>query len=117
MADKSILLVEDDPLVSSLYQHVLLDAGYSVHPAASLGQAWASLRKHSYALVIGDWKLPDGDGVPLLDTVAQLGAKTLFMSGYLLKLPRRQARMHPVLMKPVRPDEMLAAVEEQIGAA
>lgn len=117
MAEKRILLVEDESLIGDLLEHVLLSEGYAVDVAPTVAVAWQHLRQHAYALVIADWQLPDGDGLTIADAAAQLGAKTLFMSGYLFRMPGGRAQGHPTLMKPIRPAEILAAVQEEIGAA
>ena len=43
----------------------------------------------TYALVITDWRLPDGDGMIVADWEKEIGAKTFVMSGYLFEMPRR----------------------------
>jgi hypothetical protein len=39
------------------------------------------------------------------------------MSGYLFHMPGGRADTHETLMKPVRPSEMVAAVQRSIGTA
>jgi hypothetical protein len=46
-----------------------------------------------------------------------LGAETLVMSGYLFQMPGDLADRHETLMKPLRPIEIVAAVERSIGKA
>jgi len=57
-----ILLVEDDPDVRLLLEHVLLGAEYGADGAETLAQAHALLGSASYDLVIADARLPDGRG-------------------------------------------------------
>ncbi len=115
MAAKRILLVEDEPEISDLLAHVLIGEGYAVDVAQIVAQAWQLLDQHSYALVIADWRLPDGDGTLIADAAADLGAKTYVMSGYLFQMAGGRAERHETLMKPVRPGEIVAAVERSIG--
>jgi DNA-binding NtrC family response regulator len=77
----------------------------------------ACLAVRPYTLVISDWRLPDGDGLLVAETAAQLGAKTFVMSGYLFQMPGGRADRHETLMKPIRPSEMVDAVERAIGKA
>ena len=70
-----------------------------------------------YDLVISDWRIPDGNGLLLADIAAELGAKTMVMSGYLFQMPGGRADRHETLMKPLRPSEIVAAVERSIGKA
>ncbi len=115
MTNKRILLVEDDPDLGFLLTHVLSDAGYVVDLATTRREAGEYLEERQYALVIADWKLPDGDGVMIADAASGQGAKTIVMSGYLLQMPGSKADAHLTLMKPVRPDELVDAVRRAIG--
>jgi DNA-binding response OmpR family regulator len=62
MAEKRILLVEDEPETSDFLTTALRGSGYAVDAARTAAEAWACLDAHRYALVIADWRLPDGDG-------------------------------------------------------
>ena len=117
MPDKRILLVEDEPEVRRPLTHTLRAAGYRVDVAATEAEAWTHLDAHDYAAVIADWRLPDGDGTQILDSAAQEGAYTFLMSGYLFMMPGGKADRHETLMKPLRPSEIVAAVERSIGKA
>jgi DNA-binding response OmpR family regulator len=117
MGAKRILLVEDEPEISEFLTTALRGSGYAVDAAGTAAEAWAYLDAQRYALVITDWRLPDGDGMVIADAAVQLGAKTLLMSGYLFHMPGGRAEAHETLMKPVRPSEMVAAVQRSIGTA
>ena len=103
--------------ISDFLTTALRGSGYAVDAARTAAEAWACLDAHRYALVIADWRLPDGDGLLIADGAAELGAKTLLMSGYLFHMPGGRAEQHQTLMKPIRPSEMVAAVQQSIGAA
>ena len=117
MPGKRILLVEDDSLIRELFGHVLYDEGYAVDIAATAADAWRHLMARRYALVIVDWRLPDGDGFEIADAAAEAGAKTLVMSGYLFQMSGGRADQHETLMKPIRPSEITAAIERTIGCS
>ena len=53
----------------------------------------------------------------IAEAAAHLGANTLVMSGYLFQMPGGRAERHETLMKPVRQQELVAAVERSIGKA
>jgi DNA-binding response OmpR family regulator len=114
LKEQRILLVEDDD-VGVLLTHVLVDEGYLVDLATTNAEAWAHLDAHEYALVIADWKLPDGAGMVIADAAVHLGAKTVVMSGYLFQMPGGRADSHETLMKPVRPSELVDVVQRSIG--
>ena len=115
LAEKRILLVEDESTTRELLAHVLYAEGYQVDVAETVAEAKAFLDTTPYSLVIVDWRLRDGDGLLIADTAAELGAKTVVMSGYLFQMPGRRTERHETLMKPLRPSEIVAVVERQIG--
>lgn len=115
MPDTRVLLVEDEAEVRQLLAHSLRSAGYLVDVAASAAEAWARLEDAAYGVVIADWRLPDGDGTLILDWASEQGAHTFLMSGYLFQMPGGRAERHDSLMKPLRPSEIVAAVERSIG--
>ena len=115
MLDKRILLVEDDRHIRELLAHVLFAEGYPVDVASTAAEAWQQLEAQPYALVIADWRLPDGDGTVIAEAAADMGAATFVMSGYLFQMPGGRSERHETLMKPIRPSEIVAAVERRIG--
>jgi DNA-binding response OmpR family regulator len=117
MPQKRILLVEDEPAIHDTLAHVLSDEGYRVDVATTVAEAVNFLGTASYALVIADWRLPDGNGLLIADMGIELGAKTILMTGYLFQLPEDRTNRHETLMKPLRPSEVVAAVERVIGKA
>ena len=117
MAEKCILLVEDEPDIQDILTYTLRRKGYTVDVAATVTEAQTRLQATSYALVITDWRLPDGDGMIIADWAKEVGAKTFVMSGYLFEMPGGRALEHDTLMKPVNPNDMVDIVEQSIGTA
>jgi DNA-binding response OmpR family regulator len=115
MAAKRILLLEDDAHLAGMLLFVLQGAGYVVDLALTVAQAERRLVDQDYRLVIADWRLPDGDGIAVADRAADLGRKTAVLTGYALQVPRERAERHEIWMKPMRPSELVAAVERCIG--
>lgn len=115
MPNQRILLLEDDAQTSPLLTHVLIDEGYVIDFAETMEKAWALLHVHHYGLVIADWRLPDGNGLEIANAAARAGSKTIIMSGYLFQMPVGAADAHDIMMKPVRPTEIIAAVKRHIG--
>ena len=62
----SVLVVDDEPDLRTLYELTLLRAGYRVETAASLGEANEQLKTQRFDVVITDMRLPDGMGMELL---------------------------------------------------
>jgi two-component system response regulator PilR (NtrC family) len=62
----SILVVDDEPDLRTLYELTLLREGYRVETASSVEEARHQLRDHRFDAVITDMRLPDGYGMELL---------------------------------------------------
>jgi CheY-like chemotaxis protein len=58
-----ILLVEDERELRDLLALGLRPARYAVELAATAADAHQLLQQKRYALVIADWRLPDGNGI------------------------------------------------------
>jgi len=69
MAEKSILVVDDDHVIRDSLTEFLKTEGFKTGIAATVKEASAELEKQNYALVITEINLPDGDGFQLLDLV------------------------------------------------
>jgi CheY-like chemotaxis protein len=85
MAAKRILLVEDEEDIAEILALVLRSEGYIVDTADTLAQARQRLKSMRYTLVNTDLRLPDGDGLEIVDRAAELGARTSILSGYVLQ--------------------------------
>ena len=115
MAEKSILLVEDERELRDTLALGLRRAGYMVDLAATAADAQQLLDQKQYALVIADWRLPDGNGIDLADRAVKLRAQTIIVSGYLFNLPAGAADRHGLLTKPITIYNLVAAVQQRIG--
>jgi len=62
----SILVVDDEPDLRTLYELTLLREGHKVGTAASLREAREQLQAQRFDVVITDMRLPDGFGMELL---------------------------------------------------
>lgn len=62
----SILVVDDEPDLRTLYELTLLREGYRVETASSVQEAREQLGSHRFDAVITDMRLPDGFGMELL---------------------------------------------------
>src|SRR5260370_28015216 len=109
-----ILLVEDEYNVRVLLEHVLIDGGYEVDSAATVAEAKSLLDSVRYDLVLADGRLPDGTGMMLADLAEESGIKALIITGYAFQLA--ELGRYEFLMKPVRPAELVGAIERILGA-
>jgi two-component system response regulator HydG len=115
MPGKRILLVEDDAAVRGMLDTALMGEGYAVDQADTAARARSRLDAARYDLVVADWRLPDGNGLDIADLAADNGIKTILMSGYLFQIPAEKTTRHELLMKPMRPSELVQAVKRLIG--
>ncbi|HEX6018809.1 MAG TPA: sigma-54 dependent transcriptional regulator [Burkholderiaceae bacterium] len=70
-AHYSLLVVDDEPDLRTLYELTLLREGYDVESASSVDDAWQRLASRTYSAVITDMRLPDGSGLDLLRRLEQ----------------------------------------------
>ena len=116
MPEQRILLVEDEATTRAILTEVLRGEGYVIDSVATAAAATTCLEAIFYELVVADWRLPDGDGVTVADTAAQLGSKTLIVTGHLSDLPPGVADRHQLRSKKAGHADILAAVREAIGS-
>jgi two-component system response regulator PilR (NtrC family) len=71
----SLLVVDDEPDLRTLYELTLLREGYDVETAGSVDDAWLHLKDRTYSAVITDMRLPDGTGLDLLRRIEEAGRR------------------------------------------
>jgi len=80
----SLLVVDDEPDLRTLYELTLVREGYEVETAGSVEEAWALLAGRAFSAVITDMRLPDGTGLELLQRLDDAGRaeKTIVITAY-----------------------------------
>ncbi len=80
----SLLVVDDEPDLRTLYELTLMREGYHLETAGSVAEALTRLQRRHYSAVITDMRLPDGSGLDLLHWLEQQGRdeKTLVITAY-----------------------------------
>jgi DNA-binding NtrC family response regulator len=116
MGASRILLVEDDADVRPLLEHILLSSGYQVTVAERVASANQQLENQPFDLVVTDVNLPDGNGLAVADKAAAAGIKALVVTGHGLSLKPGSLARYDYLLKPLRVDELLRAVEGCLAA-
>jgi two-component system cell cycle sensor histidine kinase/response regulator CckA len=111
-----LLVVDDDPTITQIYDEVLRSQGYDVVTAGSVGQATARMDdvNGDVHVLIVDLGLPDGDGADFVkDAKTKYGERpTMFVSGWsdefwqLQDAPGRWV----IMRKPIAIPKLLAAV-------
>ena len=70
-AKNQVLVVDDEADIRELLSMTLNRMGLETHCAASTGEAFALLEANRYDLCLTDMRLPDGDGLRVLEHVAK----------------------------------------------
>ncbi len=71
----SLLVVDDEPDLRTLYELTLLREGYDVETAGTVEEALLHLKDRTYSAVITDMRLPDGTGLDLLRKLEETGRR------------------------------------------
>lgn len=115
----SILVVDDEPDARQLIDHILSEAGATVHTAPSAAIALEYLRSQPLDLLISDIGMPEEDGYALIRRVRQLAPAPCarIPAIALTAFARATDRQHALkdgfdlhLTKPVPPSELVGIV-------
>jgi flagellar assembly protein FliH len=109
--DSSILVVDDEEAIRELLVKLLRSAGHRVRAVGSAREAHAALKASPVSLLITDVKLPDQDGLALLQQACELDHRMmgLVMTGYGtvdLAVQAMKAGAAEFLMKPFENDAL-----------
>ena len=75
----AILIIEDDLTFSTMLATWLGRQGFHTETASNLSRARKALERQTFGLVLSDLRLPDGDGLSLLDYMRKKGVAAPFM--------------------------------------
>lgn len=80
----SLLVVDDEPDLRTLYELTLLREGYDLDTAGTVQEALLHLKDRTYSAVITDMRLPDGSGLDVLRWLEESGRreKTIVITAY-----------------------------------
>ena len=110
-----ILLVDDDPDVRPLLEHILLSEGHEVTTAESVKVGASLLGRQPFDLLLTDVNLPDASGLALADTAKAANVKVLVLTGHGLRLPPGSLQGYNYLLKPIRVAELNKAVLDALA--
>jgi len=106
-----ILVVDDDEGVRHLLEDVLGIANHDVDAAATVKAALALLENNSYNFVLADLMLPDRSGMQIAEEAHRRGIPTIILTAYGHPFRKADLARFGLMLKPVRPPELLDAVE------
>jgi flagellar assembly protein FliH len=112
MPPAHVMIVEDDPVISRLLAEVVKQEGYQVSTAPCAQAALDALKRHPADILLTDYKLPDRDGLSLLEQVMRDDAQTvgIVMTGFGtvdLAVKAMKLGASDILVKPFEPDQVL----------
>ena len=123
MANKKILIVEDDPDVRQGLSLRLRANGYDIFFAGDVVASLIEARKHQPDLIILDLGLPAGDGflvIERLKAVEALAAIPIIVVSARAGVANQEralaAGVKAFLQKPVDNGELLAVIQKTLGA-
>ncbi|MCK4546004.1 MAG: sigma-54-dependent Fis family transcriptional regulator [Candidatus Eisenbacteria sp.] len=76
---KSILVVDDEPLIREFLTEILSRKRYRVEAAADGEDALSMVKKDRFALVLTDWRMRGRDGISLLRAAREVSPDTRFV--------------------------------------
>lgn len=112
-----VLIVDDDPAVSRIFQQILTMRGYHVTTARDGNAARLALARSDFDVIISDISMPGVDGIELLRTLRErdLDVPVVLVTGE----PGLDTAMRATeygafryLLKPVAPKDLLQLVSE-----
>ena len=118
----SLLVVDDEPDLRTLYELTLLREGYDIETAGTVEDALAHLKDRTFSAVITDMRLPDGTGLDLLRRLVEGGRreKAIVITAYGSAenaVEALKAGAYDYLTKPVDLKQFRAVVASALGRA
>ena len=116
----SLLVVDDEPDLRTLYELTLLREGYDIETAGSVEEALLHLKDRTYSALITDMRLPDGTGLDLLRRLEETGRreKAIVITAYGSAenaVEALKAGAYDYLTKPVDLKQFRAVVASALG--
>ena len=83
-ADMKVLIVDDERAIRNSLKEILTDEGYEVDTAEDGAAAIAAVEKDKYDVIFCDIKMPNMDGIEVLDKLMEMGvdAAVVMISGH-----------------------------------
>ncbi|NNL85613.1 MAG: sigma-54-dependent Fis family transcriptional regulator, partial [Myxococcales bacterium] len=113
---RSVLVVDDDPLVRETVEELLTESGYAVELTEGADAALALAAERDFGLVLSDIRMPGKDGMELLPELRELcpGMPVILMTGYASidsAVSAMREGAFDYITKPFRNEELLVSLE------
>ena len=111
-----ILVVDDDSRLLGLLTETLVAIGYEAEDARSAREALAKLAESKFHLIISDIKMPEMDGLSLLERIRENypGLPVVFITGLPQTDILRSANPEGILSKPFRISNLEDLIEQAL---
>jgi DNA-binding NtrC family response regulator len=112
-----ILVIDDEAIVRTSCERTLIPEGYEVRVASGGREGLSLLEQEPFSLVLLDLKMPDIDGIDVLNTIKEKWPETkvVMITGYSTVDTAVQALRlgaFNFIEKPFTPDTLISAVKE-----
>ncbi len=119
MSEVQILIVDDEAIALNNLSHVLHKEGYQITKAKSGKQALTYLEKQEFAIVLTDLKMPQVDGMQVLQRVKTLYPRTevIMITGFSTidsAVKSLKAGAYHYISKPFKLDNVRKVVKEAV---
>ncbi len=118
----TVLVVDDEPMITTILAAVLRKAGYLVLAATGAREAFELCQKNEsqVALAIVDYIMPEQNGADLAASLQQLhpDMRIVMMSGYTgadMKMSEVPFAVHGFLQKPFKVEAAVAVVQKALN--
>ncbi|UZR98198.1 sigma-54-dependent transcriptional regulator [Chondrinema litorale] len=116
---QSILIVDDDVNICKILVKFLEKKGYQADSKSNAKDAIELVKKSAFDVILIDFRLPDEDGVNLMQKVKifQPKAKVIIITGYSdvkIAVKAMKTGAFDYITKPLQPDEILFTIKEAI---
>lgn len=116
-----ILIVEDDVAFCTMLKTFLQKKDYEVSTAFSGNEAIPKIKQEVFDIVLTDVRLPDNDGITLLDEILRNNPKTqvIIMTGYAeidMAVNAIKQGAFDYVSKPFNPDKILGIIDKALCA-
>ncbi len=120
MAGEKILVVDDEHMIRSLCNHMLMDEGYQVNTVSNAAAALEELNHISADLLITDVKMPGMDGLELIERAKSLNQDIMIIliTGHAtldIAIESLRRGADAFVLKPFTQEELLNAVDRTIN--
>ncbi|MFA9371072.1 MAG: sigma-54-dependent transcriptional regulator [Labilibaculum antarcticum] len=119
---KKILIIDDDPTICMMLQGLLKRKNFDADTVFSAGEALKRLENNQFDLVLSDFRLPDFDGLELLQKIKSMNphVPVIIMTSYAdIRTAVNAIKMgaFEYVTKPLNPDEILLLINSALEKA